>query len=197
MGDDPYHQPGQWGQNSAFLRLRGSGDAFNHSERRSSQAKSRLGRGVYNRHSEENKDDDQDVLRDGNTHGHGQSPGVKFYLSSNQRARGQDRYLNRHEDGSGSESGGHDDQSPNEEDQRQRSKMQPISDLTFTSDLGGSFVSEIGRSSSRSGSGSRRERVQEHEQDDMADSVENERESQKKGVFGLLNQIYEMNNVTK
>lgn len=180
------------------MRPRGTGGSYyNRGEKRSSQAKSRLGRGVYNRHSEENEDDDQDDVVDDNAQNRGQGPGVKFFLSSNQgSARGQDRYPNRFNGDSGSESGGYDGRG-SAEDQRHRTRVQPTSGLAFTSDLGDSFVSEIGGSSGHAGSGSRRERGRDQGQDDMADSLEDERESQKKGVFGLLNQIYELNNVTK
>ncbi|KAF9340433.1 autophagy protein atg9 [Linnemannia elongata] len=197
-GDDPYQQPGQWGQSSAFMRPRGTGGSYyNRGEKRSSQAKSRLGRGVYNRHSEENEDDDQDDVVDDNAQNRGQGPGVKFFLSSNQgSARGQDRYPNRFNGDSGSESGGYDGRG-SAEDQRHRTRVQPTSGLAFTSDLGDSFVSEIGGTSGHAESGSRRERGRDQGQDDMADSLEDERESQKKGVFGLLNQIYELNNVAK
>ncbi|KAG0220235.1 autophagy protein atg9 [Mortierella sp. NVP41] len=200
-GDDPYQQPGQWGQGSAFMRPQGTSSSFYHTnEKRPSQAKSRLGRGVYNRHSEEDEDEDedQDDIGDGNARGDDRGPGVKFYLSSNKRARGQDRYPRRFDGagGSGSESGGYDDRGSGE-DPHSRTRIQPASGLAFTSDLGDSFVSEIGGSSGRTGARSRRERERDQGQDEMADSVENERESQKKGVFGLLNQIYELNSVTK
>ncbi|KAG0298313.1 autophagy protein atg9 [Linnemannia gamsii] len=201
-GDDPYQQPGQWGQSSAFMRPRGVGGSYYHrGEKKSSQAKSRLGRGVYNRHSEENEEEDeednQDDVGNNNVRGRDQGPGVKFFISSNQgEARAQDRYSNRFADESGSESGGYDERG-SAEDQRQRARVQKTSGVAFTSDLGDSFVSEIGGSLGRAGSGSRRERGREQGQDDMADSLEDERESQKKGVFGLLNQIYELNNITK
>jgi hypothetical protein len=58
-------------------------------------------------------------------------------------------------------------------------------------------VSEISGSPNRTVAGTREERSRGQRQDDMADSLEDERESQKKGVFGLLNQIYELNSVTK
>ncbi|KAK3842232.1 MAG: autophagy protein Apg9-domain-containing protein [Linnemannia gamsii] len=198
-GEDAYHQPGQWGQSSAFMRPRGVGGSYySHNEKRSSQAKSRLGRGVYNHHSEENEDDGQDSIGDHNVRDRGQGPGVKFQLSSDQRVRDRDRYQHRFDGGSGSESGGYDDHG-SADDQRRRTRTQPKSGLPFTSDLGDSFVSEIGGPSNRTGPGTRRGRGQEQGQglDDMADSLEDERESQKKGVFGLLNQIYELNNVTK
>ncbi|KAG0372466.1 autophagy protein atg9 [Mortierella sp. AD032] len=198
-GEDAYHQPGQWGQSSAFMRPRGVGGSYySHNEKRSSQAKSRLGRGVYNHHSEENEDDGQDSIGDDNVRGRGQGPGVKFQLSSDQRVRDRDRYQHRFDGGSGSESGGYDDHG-SADDQHRRTRAQPTSGLPFTSDLGDSFASEIGGPSNRTGLGTRRGRGQEKGQglDDMADSLEDERESQKKGVFGLLNQIYELNNVTK
>lgn len=181
------------------MRPRGVGGSYYHrGEKKSSQAKSRLGRGIYNRHSEENEEDNQDDVGNNNVRGgRDQGPGVKFFLSSNQgEPRGQDRYSNRFADESGSESGGYDERG-SAEDQRQRARVQVASGVAFTSDLGDSFVSEIGGSLDRAGPGSRRERGREQGQDDMADSFEDERESQKKGVFGLLNQIYELNNITK
>lgn len=72
----------------------------------------------------------------------------------------------------------------------------------FKSSLGDSFVSEIGQSSIGQGSGSGRNRGGQGEKgranrdaDELSD-LEDEREVQKKGVFGLLNQIYEMNTAT-
>ncbi|KAG0240901.1 autophagy protein atg9 [Actinomortierella wolfii] len=70
----------------------------------------------------------------------------------------------------------------------------------FKSDLGDSFVSEIGPSTSgRSNYDSNDNKHQGESRGraggDLADSMENERDARKKGVFGLLNQIYEMNNV--
>ncbi|KAF9931637.1 autophagy protein atg9 [Linnemannia zychae] len=196
--DDPYQLPGQWGQSSAFMRPRGPG--YNHIEKRSSQTKNRSGPSLFNRISEGDDDINQYDSDDGNRRDRGQQgPGVKFYLSPDQMGRGQDRY-NRYTSnldiGSGSDSGGYNN-SDSTDDRHQRSRMQPASGLAFTSELGDSFVSEIGGSSSRIRPNSRREQGQDQEQDDMADSLEDERESQKKGVFGLLNQIYELNNVTK
>ncbi|KAK3805017.1 MAG: autophagy protein Apg9-domain-containing protein [Benniella sp.] len=72
----------------------------------------------------------------------------------------------------------------------------------FKSSLGDSFVSEIGQSSGGQGSGSNRSRGNQgdkgkgHRDADELSDLEDEREVQKKGVFGLLNQIYEMNTAT-
>lgn len=70
----------------------------------------------------------------------------------------------------------------------------------LASTLGDSFVSEIGASQNKSSSSSSKGKGRQggnHDTrsgaDDMADSFENEQDSRKKGVFGLLNQIYEMN----
>ncbi|KAF9908199.1 autophagy protein atg9 [Linnemannia zychae] len=197
--EDPYQQLGQWGQSSAFMRPRGTGGSYyNHNDKRHSQVKSRLSRGVYNHRSEVHDDDDddsQDVVGDDNVHSRGQGPGVKFHLSPDQRARGQGRHQNRFDSGSGSDSGGYGDH--DSASNQQRTRVQPTSGVPFSSNLGDSFVSEIGEPSNRTTSGARQERGRVQGQDDMADSLEDERESQKKGVFGLLNQIYELNNVTK
>ncbi|KAF8985593.1 autophagy protein atg9 [Entomortierella lignicola] len=188
---DRTQPPPTWGQSSAYLRPRGTAaNSYYNPDRSLYHGKSRLGGGIYTRNShisDDDDDNDSDAAR-------GKSPGVKFYVSSKQR--GQDKI--RAGIASSSNSEYDDPDSPHGRNQRGRA---PDDALGFATSLGDSFVSEIGQSSAR-GSGSRaikgkdgQERGQGREVEGMSD-VEDERESRKKGVFGLLNQIYEMNNVT-
>ncbi|KAF9114714.1 autophagy protein atg9 [Mortierella sp. AM989] len=198
---DRIQTPPTWGQSSAYLRPRSVGaSSFYNPDRSLYHGKSRLGGGVYTKNSYTSDDDneeDGDVVRG---KGFDHRPGVKFYLSSKQRGQGQGNTRAEAVSGSNSEYDDHDNQySPNQKDHP------PPIDLGFTTSLGDSFVSEIGQSSTRIGAGSRtgkgrndrgeRERAQGREGEELSD-VDDERESRKKGVFGLLNQIYEMNNVT-
>ncbi|KAF9963679.1 autophagy protein atg9 [Modicella reniformis] len=135
---------------------------------------------------DETSDVDDEVGRDG------QGAGVKFYLPSKQQSFGQDQTQ-----GTGGYVSREYDETHSQDRQGRRSPGQG-----FRSDLGDSFVSEIGQSSSRHESGSGKGKGGRGEKDkgnrdkeDMSDA-EDEREVQKQGVFGLLNQIYEMNTAT-
>ncbi|KAI1319720.1 autophagy protein atg9 [Mortierella claussenii] len=207
---DPFQPPLIWGQSSAFLRPRnsmGASSYFNYADRGLYRGKSRLGGGVHTRNGGDSQDDSNDDQGDSLEHGRHQGPGVKFYLSSTQRHR---RQRNIQDNGrrpkTGSESSEYDEP---DSQQRQRSDhgQQSSLGLGFTTSLGDSFVSEIGQSSSQARtSGGRREARRGEGKgqskgldgataEELSD-VEDERESRKKGVFGLLNQIYEMNTVT-
>ncbi|KAF9985052.1 autophagy protein atg9 [Mortierella antarctica] len=203
-GDRPYEPSSTpWDQNSAYMRPRGvSGTPYHHSsnlDRSFYNGRSRLGRGAPSR-SDDSTDEGGDGVHENSRDP--QAPGVKFRLSSRQ----QEQQQRRRDSESGSEAPSHheDEEDPLSSDSRGRTAHQYQGGLGFTSTLGDSFVSEIGQSSSiRPGDKSDPTRRLGQEKgkglrdaDEISDSGENERESQKKGVFGLLNQIYEMNNVT-
>ncbi|KAG0043627.1 autophagy protein atg9 [Gryganskiella cystojenkinii] len=193
--------PLSWGQSSAYMRPRGgvTGTAsqyLNYQDRSLYHGKSKLGR-QYQQESEGDDEDDNNQFRN-RIRG---SPGVKFQQTTVHTAKqrksattaaGATRDQWRpHHDPTESESSeyGHD----HDADQHPK--------VPFKSNLGDSFVSEIGQSSTHraSGAGGKRgrdNRSKSGTSHDLADSIEDERDSQKKGVFGLLNQIYEMNNVT-
>ncbi|KAG0310643.1 autophagy protein atg9 [Dissophora globulifera] len=198
-----------WGQSSAYLRPRGGASAgafYNPDHRNRYHGKSRLGGGMNTRRDnatddDDDNEDDHDVEVGGTRRGSdGQGPGIKFFLSS--KPRTQQGQRQRHGD-SGSESSEYDE--PNRPIGLRGT--QPLSGLGFTTSLGDSFVSEIGQSSStgRRGSSSRggrgasgrgeKGKGSQRDGEDLSD-VEDEREVQKKGVVGLLNQIYEMSHVT-
>ncbi|KAF9558941.1 autophagy protein atg9 [Mortierella alpina] len=203
-GDRPYEPSSTpWDQNSAYMRPRSiSGNPYHYNstmERSFHNGRSQLGRSARFR-GDDSTDEGDDGEHENNRDT--QAPGVKFRLSSRQ----QNQQQRRMDTEGGSEASSHreDEEDPLGGDSRGRRAQQYQGGLGFTSTLGDSFVSEIGQSSStRPGDKpeSTRRSGQEkgkglRDADEISDSGENERESQKKGVFGLLNQIYEMNNVT-
>ncbi|KAG0265364.1 autophagy protein atg9 [Mortierella polycephala] len=172
-----------WGQSSAFMRSRNTAYPY---------GRSRLGRSVHMRDNDISDEEDVDAR------GYdGQTPGVRFH--HNARHQNRARESTRLGD-IGSESSGYDG---HQDEDGHNDKGLSVGQ-GFTSNLGDSFVSEIGQSSSRPrtrtarGEHGRGEKDNsgQRDPDELSDSGENERESRKKGVFGLLNQIYEMNNVT-
>ncbi|KAG0369691.1 autophagy protein atg9 [Gamsiella multidivaricata] len=184
---DRLQPPLPWGQSSAFLRPRGlATSTYYNQDRPLYNGRSRLGAEVRSRNIDAS-DDEQEELDEEHVHERDeQSPGIKFYLSTNQRSRAQ----NATQIETDSASSTYDE--PNS-----------LGAKGFTTSLGDSFVSEIGQSSNRAREGSDRGRGGKDKEgkhrrdvDEMSDA-EDEREVQKKGVFGLLNQIYEMNNVTR
>ncbi|KAG0341864.1 autophagy protein atg9 [Podila horticola] len=179
---------GTWGQSSAYLRRGLSGSSYYHRDphRQYGMERSRLGRQQF--YGREVEDDEDDLDRDSGvgTRGGG-GGGVKFNLPSRQRQ--QEQLRDSHY--------GHDSESSNYD--RATEPIGGGTKATLASTLGDSFVSEIGgqnKSSSSSSKGMGRQGGGNYDTrsgDDMADSFENEQDSRKKGVFGLLNQIYEMN----
>ena len=203
-GDRPYEPSSTpWDQNSAYMRPRSiAGNPYQYkssTDRSFYNGRSRLGRGSRSRNDDSTDEGDDGVHENSRD---SQAPGVKFRLSSGQ----QEQQQRRMDTESGSEASSHreDKEDPLRSDSGGRRAHQYQGGLGFTSTLGDSFVSEIGQSSSvRPGDRSDPTRRFGQEKgkglrdaDEISDSGENERESQKKGVFGLLNQIYEMNNVT-
>ncbi|KAF9186587.1 autophagy protein atg9 [Haplosporangium sp. Z 767] len=188
-----HQQSTTWGQGSAFMRSRNTAYPYKYSpERNFHLGRSRLGRSVHMRDNDISDKEDVDA-REYN----GQTSGVRFYHN----ARHQNRARESTQLGDiGSESSGYDD---HQDEDGHNDKGLSVGQ-GFTSNLGDSFVSEIGQSSSRPrtrterGGHGRGEKDHDGQRDpdELSDSGENERESRKKGVFGLLNQIYEMNNVT-
>lgn len=176
--EEPTQHPFPWAQSSAFVRPRNSHAKPLH-------GRSRLSAGAHNRYDGISGGGEEDG-RDG------QNPVVKFRLPSKQ----QSREHNQAHGTSGYASGEY-DEADNQGHHANRPLVQG-----FKSSLGDSFVSEIGQSSNHGVSGSGRARAGRGEKvkggrdaEEMSD-VEDEREVQKKGVFGLLNQIYEMNTAT-
>ncbi|KAI8345924.1 autophagy protein Apg9-domain-containing protein [Mortierella sp. GBAus27b] len=176
--------PFPWVASSAPIRPRNNKPFNNGSNDRGLyHGRSRLGTGAHTTF-----DEASDSAEDGSD-GHGQD--VKYYLSS--RQRGPD-HATVHKS---SDYGPRDYETDNHGAQGNRTPGQ-----RFKSALGDSFVSEIGHSSTHEGSGSGKSGGSHGEKgkasrdtEDMSD-VEDEREVHKKGVFGLLNQIYEMNTAT-
>jgi len=121
-----------------------------------------------------------------------QGPGIRPYFPSKQRGREHDQTHRV----TGYMSGEYD------EADKHGHQGRTSPGAGFKSSLGDSFVSEIGQSSGGQGSGSNRNRPSQgdkgkgHRETDELSDLEDEREVQKKGVFGLLNQIYEMNTAT-
>lgn len=179
---------GTWGQSSAYLRRGLSGSSYYQRDphRQYGMERSRLGRQQF--YGREVEDDEDDLDRDSGvgTRGGG-GGGVKFNLPSRQRQ--QEQLRDSHY--------GHDSESSDYD--RATEPIGGGTKATLASTLGDSFVSEIGgqnKSSSSSSKGMGQQGGGNYDTrsgDDMADSFENEQDSRKKGVFGLLNQIYEMN----
>ncbi|ORZ06573.1 autophagy protein Apg9-domain-containing protein [Lobosporangium transversale] len=191
---DHMQPPFSFGQNSTFLRHRGpavGGNSLYYQGRNLYHDQNRnqfdgAARTRDDGRSEDDMDSENDI--DKARKGSGQVP------PSTQQGREQRKRQFRRDTGIESTAFDLDD----------RHGDQLSSNSGFPTNLGDSFVSEIGQSTGRTRTGSGRignrgdergEKGKGHKDDDMSD-VENERESQKKGVFGLLNQIYEMNNVT-
>jgi len=207
-GADPNQPPLPWGQSSAYMRPRGIGGSqyYNYQDRSVLHGKSKLGRDVFNRRTLDHQESEEDGEEELGRYRNGGQ--VKFQQTTSPKssnpcsaAVGSSRdHWRRRRHGTESESS---EYGQDEEDAHGGPRSH--SQMPFKSSLGDSFVSEIGQSSGhRSGSGGRRGGAgsgksggSEAAGEDMADSIEDERDSQKKGVFGLLNQIYEMNNVTK
>ncbi|KAF9426203.1 autophagy protein atg9 [Entomortierella beljakovae] len=178
-----------WNQQSNHSRARGVASSYYNPDRSFYHGKSRLGSNAYTRKnhtSDDGNDEDSDIAYNQRRN---QGPGVKFFINAKPHSYG-------HNSGSNSDC----DESDSRYGQRQN-EPHPSDPLGFTSNLGDSFVSEIGQSMTTADKRSKLSRggnargIGEREGEDLSDA-EDERESRKKGIFGLLNQIYEMNNVT-
>ncbi|KAF9211821.1 autophagy protein atg9 [Podila verticillata] len=178
---------GAWGQSSAYLRrgLAGSSYYQRDPHRQYGMERSRLGRQQFYGRSD---DDDDDLDQDRSGVGAREGGGVTFSLPTRQRQQEQLR------------EGHYDDDSESSDYDPTTATIGGGTKATLASTLGDSFVSEIGAGQNRSSTSSSKGKGRQGGDydirsgaDDMADSFENEQDSRKKGVFGLLNQIYEMN----
>ncbi|KAF9356234.1 autophagy protein atg9 [Mortierella sp. AD094] len=196
---DRVQPPLTWGQSSALLRHRnGTASSYYNPDRSLYHGRSRLGGGAYTRNNYTSDDDNGEDSDAAQGKGVGRGPGVKFYMSSKQHSQRQENI----QAGTASSSNSEYDDPDSQRGHIQRGGHPQPDGLGFTTSLGDSFVSEIGQSSTRVGAGSRASKGRNERgekgrgQTEELSDVEDERESRKKGVFGLLNQIYEMNNVT-
>ncbi|KAK3805030.1 MAG: autophagy protein Apg9-domain-containing protein [Benniella sp.] len=168
--------PFPWAQSSVFMRPKSNQPKphTNMHDRKAHHGRSRLSAG----YTQNETSDDEDA----------QGPGIShiFHLSSEVENKIRP-----------TEQRGEYDEADNHGHQGRTS-----SGAGFKSSLGDSFVSEIGQSSGGQGSGLNTNRGNQgdkgkgHRDADELSDLEDEREVQKKGVFGLLNQIYEMNTAT-
>ncbi|KAF9580646.1 autophagy protein atg9 [Lunasporangiospora selenospora] len=179
--------------------------------RQSTQAKTRQGLDMHPEESDEGDLDDLQAVRR-NTES---SPGVKFYLGSRhqQGSRGPGISGSGPDDySSGGEMGGRpnlagfvsnmgDSFMANMDHHRSRQRKDKGRYVDHDREPGDHQRQGASQGKGRSSQSDVAEEgyddggANDSRRDEMVDSFENERDSQKKGVFGLLNQIYEMNNV--